>query len=220
MPPKPKYTREELIEAALELTRECGIDAVVARNLGNKLGVAPSTVFTHFESVEEIRQAVLEAARKLYNGYVEEGLRMTPPMKGFGVHYIRFAMEEHNLFRLLFMQKREGFRMVDFIVNEGHYERIIKAAQTDFSLERGQAELLYHNMFTYAHGIAAMSATGVCSFSLEEIAQMLGMTCRSMLIGMKMPRDERENAMPQLGRPMQGSVESYMMTDIRENKQN
>lgn len=132
---------------------------------------------------------MLEAARKLYNGYVEEGLRMTPPMKGFGVQYIRFAMEEHNLFSLLFMQKRE-------------------------------AELLYHNMFTYAHGIATMSATGACSFSLEEIAQMLGMTCRSMLIGMKMPKDEREKTMPQLGGSMQGSVESYMMVVVCENKKN
>ncbi|MBQ8798678.1 MAG: TetR/AcrR family transcriptional regulator [Lachnospiraceae bacterium] len=218
MPPKPKYTREELIESALELTKESGIDAVVARNLGNKLGVAPSTVFTHFESIEEIRQAVLEAARKLYNGYVEEGLRMTPPMKGFGVQYIRFAIEEHNLFILLFMQKREGLKMVDFIVNEGHYERIIQAAQKDFSLEREQAELLYHNMFTYAHGIAAMSATGVCSFSLEEISLMLGMTCRSMLIGMKVPRDEREKTMPRLGVSMQGSVESYMMEGRGESK--
>ena len=77
---------------------------------------------------------MLEAARKLYNGYVEEGLRMTPPMKGFGVQYIRFAM--------VFMQKREGFKMVDFIVTAGHYERIIEAAQTDFSLNREQAELL------------------------------------------------------------------------------
>lgn len=213
MPPKPKYTRDELIEAAVELTRECGIDAVVARNLGNKLGVAPSTIFTHFESVEEIRQAVLEAARSLYNEYVEEGLRMTPPMKGFGVQYIRFAMEEHNLFTLLFMQKRNSFKVVDFIITEGHYERVIRAAQTDFSLLREQAELLYHNMFTYAHGIAAMSATGVCSFSIEEIAQMLGMTCRSMLIGMKMPRDERENTMPQMGQTMPGSVASYMMAD-------
>lgn len=220
MPPKPKYTKEELIKVALELTRESGIDAVVARNLGNKLSVAPSTIFTHFESMEEIRQAVLEAARKLYNGYVEEGLRMTPPMKGFGVQYIRFAMEEHNLFSLLFMQKREGFKMVDFIVTEGHYERIIEAAQTDFSLNREQAELLYHIMFTYAHGIATMSATGACSFSLEEIAQMLGMTCRSMLIGMKMPKDEREKTMPQLGGSMQGSVESYMMVAVCENKKN
>ncbi len=218
MPPKPKYKKEELIEVALELTRESGIDAVVARNLGKKLGVAPSTIFTHFESVEEIRHAVLEAARKLYNEYVEEGLQMTPPMKGFGVQYIRFSIEEHNLFSLLFMQKREGFKMVDFIITEGHYERIIKAAQNDFLLKRSEAELLYHNMFTYAHGIAAMSATGACSFSLEEIAQMLGMTCRSMLIGMKMPRDEREKTMPQMGGSMQGSVESYMMAKACENK--
>lgn len=109
--------------------------------------------------------------------------------------------------------------MVDFILNEGHYERIIQAAQADFSLERSQAELLYHNMFTYAHGIAAMSATGVCSFSIDEIAQMLGMTCRSMLIGMKMPRDDREKTMPQLGVSMRGSVESYMMADRKGLKQ-
>ena len=108
--------------------------------------------------------------------------------------------------------------MVDFIVTEGHYEKILQAAQNDFSLKRSEAELLYHNMFTYAHGIAAMSATGACSFSLEEIAQMLGMTCRSMLIGMKMPRDERENTMPQMGGSMQGSVESYMMATAKENK--
>lgn len=216
MPPKPKYTKEELVEVALELTRESGIDAVVARTLGNKLGVAPSTVFTHFESIEEIRQAVLEAARRLYNEYVEEGLRMTPPMKGFGVQYIRFAMEEHNLFSLLFMQNRDGFKMVDFIVNEGHYERVIRAAQTDFSLAREQAEFLYHNMFTYAHGIAAMSATGVCNFSIEEIAQMLGMTCRNFLIGMKAPRDDREKVMPQIGVPVKGSVESYMMVGVEQ----
>ena len=60
MPPKPKFTKEELIQAALELTREGGLELVVARNLGKKLNTAPSTIFTHFDSVEEIRQAVLE----------------------------------------------------------------------------------------------------------------------------------------------------------------
>ena len=47
MPPKPKFTKEELIKVALELTREGGIDSVVARNLGKKLNTAPSTIFTH-----------------------------------------------------------------------------------------------------------------------------------------------------------------------------
>jgi len=210
MPPKPKFTKEELVQAALELIREGGLELVVARNLGKKLNTAPSTIFTHFDSVEEIRQAALDTARELYNGYVEEGLAMVPPMKGFGIQYIRFAMEEPNLYSVLFMNKRDDFKYVDFIVHEGHYERIIAAAEKDFMLNRGQAESLYHNMWAYAHGIAVMSATGVCNFSLEEISQMLGMACRSFLIGMKVPRDEREKTMPKARGVMPGGIESYV----------
>jgi len=210
MPPKPKFTKEELISAALALTKEGGLEMVVARNLGKKLNTAPSTIFTHFDSVEEIRQAVIDAAREIYNGYVEEGLKMVPPMKGFAVQYIRFAMEESNLYSVLFMKRRDGFKYVDFIINEGHYEKIITAAEDNFSLNREQAEFVYHNLWAYAHGIAVMSATGVCKFSLEEISQMLGMACRSFLIGMRVPRDEREGMMPKVGGVMPGGVDSYV----------
>ena len=213
MPPKPKFTKEELIQAALELTREGGLELVVARNLGKKLNTAPSTIFTHFDSVEEIRQAVLDAARELYNGYVEEGLAMVPPMKGFGVQYIRFAMEESNLYSILFMNKRKEFKYVDFIIDEGHYEKVIAAAEESFSINREQAEFVYHNMWAYAHGIAVMSATGVCSFSVEEVSKMLGMACRSFLIGMRMPRDERESTVPKAGGIMKGDIGSYVTID-------
>ena len=216
MPPKPKFTKEELVQTALELAREGGLEMVVARNLGKKLNTAPSTIFTHFSSVEEIRQAVIQAAREIYNGYVEEGLKMVPPMKGFAVQYIRFAMEESNLYSVLFMNKRDDFKYVDFIVNEGHYERILTAAEEDFSINREQAEFVYHNMWAYAHGIAVMSATGVCNFSIEEVAQMLGMACRSFLIGMKIPRDERECIIPKIGGSMQGGIESYVAVDRQE----
>ena len=218
MPPRPKFTRDELIKGALELAREGGLEAIVARNLGNKMNTAPSTIFTHFSSVEEIRQAVIEAAREIYNGYVEEGLNFVPPMKGFAVQYIRFAMEEPNLYSILFMNRRDDFKYVDFIINEGHYEKVIMAAQKDFSLSREQAEFVYHNMWAYAHGIAVMSATGVCKFLLEEISQMLGMACRSFLIGMKVPRDEREGFIPKVGGIIPGGIESYV-TIIGNEKQ-
>ena len=218
MPPKPKFTKEELIQAALELAKEGGLEAIVARNLGKKLDTAPSTIFTHFNSVEDIRQAVVDVARELYNGYVEDGLKMVPPMKGFGVQYIRFAMEESNLYAILFMNKRDDFKYVDFIVDEGHYERVITAAEKDFALSRQQAEYLYHNMWAYAHGIAVMSATGVCKFSVEEISQMLGMACRSFLIGIRVPRDEREGVMPKVGGMMQGGIESYVTMNKGSDK--
>lgn len=217
MPPKPKFRKEELIQAALELTREGGLETVIARNLGEKLNTSPSTIFTHFDSVDEIRQAVINAARELYNSYVEEGLRMTPPMKGFAMQYVRFAMEEANLYAVLFMSKRDDFKYVDFIVDEGHYEKMITAAEESFSIDRQQAELLYQNLWAYTHGIAVMSATGVCEFSMEEIAQMLGTACRSFLIGMKLPRDEREGMMPKPDGVIPGGIESYIAADKKQS---
>ena len=49
MPPKFKFTREEIIQAALDLTRESGIAAVTARGLGAKLGSSVKPIFSLFE---------------------------------------------------------------------------------------------------------------------------------------------------------------------------
>lgn len=52
MPPKFKFTREEIIQAALDLTRESGIAAVTARGLGAKLGSSVKPIFSLFENME------------------------------------------------------------------------------------------------------------------------------------------------------------------------
>ena len=215
MPPKPKFTKEELIQAAVEITRKDGIEFIVARNLGKKLNTAASTIFTHFNSMDELKNAVIFEARKLYNNYVEEGLKMTPPLKGFGIQYIKFAMDEPNLFEVLFMKKQRSFNYVDFIVDEGHYENVLSSIKTSFGINRQQAEILYHNLWAYAHGIAVMSATGVCSFSIEEIAKMLGMACRSFLIGLKLPVDVRENIIPSVEGVINGEFSTYIGENIK-----
>ena len=40
MPPKPKYTKEEIIAAAFELVREAGSDALTAREVGKRLSTS------------------------------------------------------------------------------------------------------------------------------------------------------------------------------------
>ena len=56
MPPKAKYTREEIIQKAFEMAREKGIDSVVARELGKELGTSSSPIFTAFKNMEELHQ--------------------------------------------------------------------------------------------------------------------------------------------------------------------
>ena len=48
MPPKPKFTREEIVAAALSLLREQGESALTAREIGKRLGTSSSPIFTTF----------------------------------------------------------------------------------------------------------------------------------------------------------------------------
>ena len=108
MPPKAKFSKEEIIKAAVNLVRTEGAQALTARALGTKLGVSSSPVFTFFQSMDEVRREVLESAKALYQSYLKEDMENSefPPYKASGMAYIRFAREEKELFKLLFMRDR------------------------------------------------------------------------------------------------------------------
>ena len=109
MAPKNKFTREQIISAALELTRKQGASALTARALAKALGVSTQPVFTCFTTMEEAREEVCTAAWRVYQGYVERGLSMDPPFFGVGVQYLAFARQEPELYKLLFLQQnKEG----------------------------------------------------------------------------------------------------------------
>ena len=46
MPPKPKFTKEEIVAAALELVSANGIEALTARELSAYLGSSARPIFT------------------------------------------------------------------------------------------------------------------------------------------------------------------------------
>ena len=52
MPPKPKFTKEEIVAAALTLVSEKGMEALTARELGLRLGSSARPIFTVFQSME------------------------------------------------------------------------------------------------------------------------------------------------------------------------
>lgn len=52
MPPKCKFTREEIIQAALDIARSEGAASITARLLGAKLGSSSKPIFSVFENME------------------------------------------------------------------------------------------------------------------------------------------------------------------------
>ena len=68
--PKTKITREEIIRAALKITRERGIEAATAKEIAKKLKCSIQPVYWVFECMENLRAAVITEANKEYTAYV------------------------------------------------------------------------------------------------------------------------------------------------------
>ncbi len=180
MPPKSKFTRNEIVEAALEITREEGFRAVTARALGAKLHSSPKVIFGLFANMEELQQEVLKAANAGYQRYLKEDMAAGryPPYKASGMAYIRFAREETELFKLLFMRtrsKEEAEQPADEMAE------ILSLIKESTGLCAEKAMLFHLEMWIFVHGIAVMFATAYLDLDTEIVSSML----TDMYMGLK-----------------------------------
>lgn len=157
MPRSFLFTREQIVQAALELTREKGINAVTARALGARLGTSTKPIFGLFRSMEEVQQEVLAAADAVYHDYLRVHMAQDdyPPYKASGMAYIRFAKEERELFKLLFMRDRTG----EVPAEDPQLEEIYRLISEKTGLPAEGARALHLEMWVFVHGFATMVAT-------------------------------------------------------------
>ncbi len=184
MPPKPKFTKEEIVAAALDLVSENGINALTARELGNRLGSSARPVFTVFNSMEEVQEEVRAAALKRFESYAEKAMHYTPVFKQVGMQMILFAIEEPKLYQLLYMSECAGANDFESIVKRlgDVADLCVSVIQRDYGLVEKDAKQLFEHVWIYTFGIGALCATGMCSFTQEEIIQMLGQNFIAMLM--------------------------------------
>ena len=193
MPPKAKFTKAEIIEAALNIVRRDGYEALTSRALGTYLASSARPILTVFKNMEEVQQAMTQAAKTLYKEYVEKGLAEEHPFKGVGTQYILFSAKEPKLFQLLFMTEQKQIPDLYGVLPliDESYEQILLSIQDDYKISRPSARKLYHHLWIYTHGIASLCATKMCRFTGQEISTM--MTEVAMSILKKIKEDENND---------------------------
>ena len=84
--------------------------------------------------------------------------------------YIRFAKDEKELFKFLFMRDRseETLRR-----ESGFDSRTLDLVCRNTGLDPSGAQLFHLQMWACVHGIATMFATGFCDLEWELVSKML-----------------------------------------------
>ena len=186
MPKKVFYTKEYIVGVALQIVREGGKQNLTARTVAKRMGCSVCPIFSAFENMEELHGEVIKAARKVYDDYVDEGLKKAIAFKGVGEAYIKFAVNEPKLFQLLFMNDDAVRNLNDVLPSiDGNYDKILQSVLTQYGVTERTAFKLYKNLWVFTHGIAAMCATRTCEFSDGEISEMMTDVFMSLLFKYK-----------------------------------
>lgn len=172
MPPKVKITKEDIVNAAVAIVREHGSQAINARIIASLLQCSTQPVFSNFATMDDLRLAVVEKADALCQEYIlrEVGEGKFPVYKASGMAYIRFAKEEKELFKLLYMRDRTNETIPESSKLGDEMESVV---QSNTGLDKADAKLFHLEMWAYVHGIAAMVATGFVDLDFELISRML-----------------------------------------------
>ncbi len=187
MPPKPKFTKEQIIETALKIVAEKGVEALTAKELGKALNTSTTPIFTFFGTMQEVQEAVINAAMRCFESYAHNADKTLPAFKQVGVQMISFAKNEPLLFQLIFMSKKGGVTPFDdhYAYLGGIADECLNAIQADYGLSAGDADTLFKHVWIHTYGIAVLCATGMCDFSQKQISEMLTQDFTAMMTLLK-----------------------------------
>lgn len=175
MPPKVKITKEMVVNAAFEITRKCGIEAVNAKSVANYLKCSTQPVMYNFATIEELKLTVFDKAfAHMKNEVVfPKGEKSKYPMREVGLSYISFTKREPNLFKLLFESSYSERCPVDELGVDLDFQPVIEAFAEflNTTVEEARAEWLIR--YFMIHGIATRMVNQKLDYSEEQLLEFM-----------------------------------------------
>ena len=169
MPPKVKFQREEIVNAALNVVRNKGIDAVTAREVAKELQVSVGPIFTWFETMDQLKTEVYELAKGRYRSYIERGLAESIPFLSVWQQYIRFAKEEPELYKLLFLTKPGAASGGAMEALRFSQELARESVMRIYKMDADTADKYFRDLWLVAFSFATLIVTDNCPYTDEEM---------------------------------------------------
>ena len=183
MPAKAKVTREMIVEAAFAVARETGAENINARTVSERLHCSTQPVMYHFATIEELKRTVYAKADRYHSEYLMQIKRPAKGvMLGIGMNYIRFAIEEPQLFRFLFQSDFFGGSTLLELIEAEELTPVLSAMQEALELGREQTKRVFLTVFLFAHGYASIIANNSLTYDEELIRSHLEQAYRGAVL--------------------------------------
>ena len=173
MPPKTKVTEKMILDAAVEVVRQSGFEKINARTVSGQLHCSTQPVMYHFSTIDSLKKAAYKRVDQLHSEYMMNTPAGRDPILGIGLNYIRFAVEEPQLFRFLFQSGyAEEHNLLEMMDSEDLVP-ILAAMQEGAGLSLEKTRNIFITVSLFAHGYASIIANNHLEFDEKLIAEHL-----------------------------------------------
>lgn len=176
MPPKTRITEDKIISAAIEVARQSGFENINARAVSGQLHCSTQPVMYHFSTIDNLKKAAYSQANQMHTRYLMNTPPGQDPILGIGMNYIRFAVEEPQLFRFLFQSGYAEENSMLEMVDSEELVPVLAVMRESAGLSMQKTKDVFITVALFAHGYASIIANNHLEFDEKLIAEHLERT--------------------------------------------
>ena len=157
MPPTCRFTRVAVSNAAGQLMRREGMEALNARAIAKELGGSTQPIFRLFTNMEDLHRELILYVTRQFQAHAEADMAQSDsPYIQLCTTYLLYGRDEPELFKLLFMRDR---------VSEGQYsdqtnfDLVFNIIKKETPLDDETALRFFERTWLFIHGLAVCIAT-------------------------------------------------------------
>ena len=173
MPPKSRITKDMILQAAIEVVRQNGFESVNARTVSQQLHCSTQPVMYHFSTIDSLKRAAYAQVDHMHSEYMMRILPDRDPILGIGLNYIRFAVEEPQLFRFLFQSGYAKENSLLEMIDSEELAPVLAVMQAGVGLSMEKTKEIFLTVSLFAHGYASIIANNALEYDEALISAHL-----------------------------------------------
>ncbi len=175
MPPIPRISKDMILESGLKIIKEEGIDKLNVRNIASKLNCSTQPIMYHYKNMNLLKEELYSIVDNYHSQFLMKESINNNPLLNIGLQYIKFAVEEKNLFKFLFQSdKFSNFNFDDLIDNnEEGLKEIFKVIEKETKIDKNSIKEGFKLLFITAHGLASLLANNSINYNEEYCIDIL-----------------------------------------------
>ncbi|QGQ94218.1 TetR/AcrR family transcriptional regulator [Paenibacillus psychroresistens] len=176
MPPKAEITKEKVLEAAFEIVRAHGLEALTARSIAQKLKCSTQPIYSVYGNMVELKDDVYDKAVSFANARMseyEDEKNVLALNNAIGCLY--FAKNEKQLFKTVYLSGYRKFDSKDKLLNVESFISFLHMEHNTSQTAVPESTLskIFLKLSIYLIGIGSMINTDTLDLDINEAAEMM-----------------------------------------------